>query len=304
MSFQILGVGEVLWDLFPTGAQLGGAPGNFACHAQSLGANAKVITRVGRDERGDEILRRFEKMGLPVESVQLDDTAPTGTVEVNLSGNGVPQFIIHQNVAWDFLSVTDEALTLAWRADAICFGSLAQRSERSRQTIQQLVAAAPSAALKVFDINLRQNFYSREIIETSLHLANVFKLNQDELLILESMFGLEGSVQKQLETLAAKFDLQVIALTRGEQGSLLYQDGAWSDCPGRPVQVVDTVGAGDAFTAALVMGLLYKIDLDLINNLAGEVARYVCTCAGATPVLPETLRSRFRADSHQSPANL
>ncbi len=300
MGFRVVGVGEVLWDLLLTGPQLGGAPANFAYHARSLGAEAQVITRVGSDEHGREIIRRFHEMALPDSGVQVDETAPTGTAKVELSGDGLAHFIIQESAAWDFMAVTREALAIARRADAICFGSLAQRSEPSRSTIQQLVAAAPTDALRVFDINLRQPFYSRGVIEESLRLANVLKLNGDELAVLAEMFSLAGSTEAQLERLAQNFGLRLVALTRGAKGSLLWQQGRWSTCPSRPVTVVDTVGAGDSFTAALVMGTLRKMDLDEVSSVANDVARYVCSQAGATPVLPLEFAQRLSATAEST----
>ncbi len=303
MDFNVVGVGEVLWDLLLTGPQLGGAPANFAYHAHALGAQAQVITRIGSDDFGREILRRFHEMGLRDTSVQVDGTAPTGTAKVELSGDGLAHFTIQENVAWDYIDATPDALAAAHDADAICFGSLAQRCETSRNAIQQLVAAAPADALRVFDLNLRQRFYSRGLIEQSLQLANVLKLNDDELLSLAEILGLTGSaehpiehqIEHQIEYLAQTFSLRLVALTRGANGSLLYEadEGRWSDCSSRPVKVVDTVGAGDSFTAALVLGLLRKMDLDEINTLANDVARYVCSHAGATPSLPVEFAQRF-----------
>jgi fructokinase len=293
MSFKIIGIGEVLWDLLPSGRQLGGAPGNFAYHAHALGATACVITRVGADNLGHEIRHRFEEQGIADGTLQVDDTAPTGTVTVTLSENGNPNYVIHENVAWDHLAVTPTALKAIRGADAICFGSLAQRGEMSRASIQRLVSAAPANSLRVFDINLRQKYFSREVIEQSLRLANVLKLNDGELPFLASIFDLSGSTEKQIQTLAQKFSLQVVALTRGADGSLLFQNGRWSDCSSMPVKIVDTIGAGDSFTAALVMGLLLEKDLVEINRLANEVARHVCSCAGATPPLPKSICERF-----------
>jgi fructokinase len=303
MNFNVIGVGEVLWDLLVTGPQLGGAPANFAYHAHALGAQTQVITRVGKDDYGREIIRRFHEMGLPETTVQIDDTVPTGTAKVALSGDGLAHFTIQENVAWDHIAVTPEALVAASEANAICFGSLAQRSEPSRNTIQQLVAETPADGLRVFDINLRQQFYSRGLIEESLQLANVLKLNDDELPTLAEMFGLTGllehQIKHQIEWLAHTFSLRLVALTRGANGSLLYQKDndnngvRWSDCPSRPVKVVDTVGAGDSFTAAMVLGLLRKMDLDEINTIANEVARYVCSQPGATPALPIEFARRF-----------
>jgi len=295
MSFKIIGIGEVLWDLLPSGPQLGGAPANFAYHARALGADACVITRVGQDDFGQAILRRFEEQGIADGTVQVDDRAPTGTVTVTLSANGIPAYVIHENVAWDRLAVTPAALKAIRLADAVCFGSLAQRGEVSRAAIQRLVAAAPAQSLRVFDINLRQKYYSGEVIEESLRLANVLKLNDGELPVLAELFGLKGTTQNQVESLAKKSGLQLVALTRGPAGSLLFQSGQWSDCPSVPIKIVDTVGAGDAFTAALVTGLLQKMDLDEINRLADEVARHVCSCAGATPPLPKEFAEEFAA---------
>ena len=293
MSFRVVGIGEVLWDLFPDGPQLGGAPANFAYHAHALGASAQVLTRIGKDRFGNEILERFKAMELPLDTIQLDGGTPTGTVTVRLNGNGVPHFVIHENVAWDRLEITETAREAASQANAICFGTLAQRKPLSRATIQQLVGTSPEIALRVFDINLRQQFYSREIIEQSLVLANVVKLNDGELSILAEMFQLGANPHRQMEKLAQDYGLRLVALTRGPNGSLLYQNGRWSMQPPPPVQVVDTVGAGDSFTAAMVLGLLAEMDLDEVHAAAVEVAGYVCSQAGATPALPPQFRKKF-----------
>ncbi len=299
MGFNVIGVGEVLWDLLASGPQLGGAPANFAYHAHALGANSQVITRVGKDDYGREIFRRFDELTLPISGIQVDPNAPTGTAAVTVTGDGMPHFVIQESVAWDDIAATPDALGAVRAADAICFGSLAQRTTASRDTIQQLVAAAPSAGLRVFDINLRQHYFSRDLIEQSLRLSNVFKLNDDELRTLAAMFGLAGSTEEQIKELARRFNQRVVAVTRGPNGSLLHAEGRWSDCRCRPVTVVDTVGAGDSFTAALVVGLLQKMDLDEINVLANEVACYVCAHAGATPVLPAEFAEKIRAASPQ-----
>ena len=294
MSFKLIGIGEVLWDLLPSGPQLGGAPANFTFHAHALGGRAGVVTRIGNDALGTEILQRLEQAGVESGAVQVDEEAPTGTVTVELSAEGVPNFTIHEDVAWDRLEVTPRALDEIRAADAICFGSLAQRSEPARIAVQKLVASAPAEALRIFDINLRQHYYSQEVIEASLRLAHVLKLNDVELPILAGMFNLAGTTREQIKRLSDQFDLQVIALTRGGEGSLLYQKGEWSDQPSELVEIADTVGAGDAFTAALVLGLLHRLELGKINSLAGEVARYVCSCAGATPPLPKHFRDRLK----------
>ncbi len=293
MRFKVIGIGEVLWDMFPEGPQLGGAPANFACHARALGAHGGVITRIGRDQLGREVEERFALAGLSLGMVQVDPQAPTGTVTVRLNGDGVPHYVIQEDVAWDRLEFNPLMIREVETANAICFGSLAQRSPASRSVIQQLLAAAPLDCLRVFDINLRQNYFSQEVIEKSLLAANVLKLNDAELPVLARLLSLAGPVKNQIETLAQRFQLQVVALTRGPEGSLLFQSGEWSDCGTIPSLVVDTVGAGDAFTAALVMGLLGRLPLHEIHLLADEVARYVCTCPGATPPLPKQYSGRF-----------
>jgi fructokinase len=300
VTARILGIGEVLWDLLPAGAQLGGAPANFACHAGALGAKAGVITRIGSDALGDAIQERFKAMGLPDDLIQRDESAPTGTVTVKLGADGVPQFTIHEHVAWDRLATTKSALAAVAEADAVCFGSLGQRCEPSRTSIQRLIAGARPDAQRIFDINLRQHFYSREVLEESLQQANVLKLNDAELPVVAEMFHLTGPVRDQLERLAGRFNLKVVALTRGAHGSLLFGSGAWSDHDGLPVEVQDTVGAGDAFTAAMVLSMLQGMSLDRTNDMANQVARFVCSCAGATPPLPESLKIAFAPKSNRS----
>jgi fructokinase len=295
MSCKVVGIGEALWDLLPAGRQLGGAPANFAYHAKMLGADSQIVTRIGHDADGKGIARRFEDMGIRIDTVQVDDRRPTGTATV-LGGNGAsPKFIINDNVAWDFLEPTEEAEQAARAADAVCFGTLAQRHHASGSVIRRLVASAPPEALRVFDVNLRQQFYNREVIEQSLQIANVLKLNDQELPVLGAMFDLHGPVGGQIEQLGAKFSLRIVALTRGPQGSLLYQAGNWSELPGRTVAVVDTVGAGDSFTAGLVMGLLAGMNLNEVHRLAADIAAFVCSQPGATPALPGHFRAALAA---------
>jgi fructokinase len=296
MSFKVIGIGEVLWDLLPSGPQLGGAPANFAFHARQLGADVQVITRVGKDAYGRKILQRFHEMSIASRAVQMDDHLPTGTAAVSLDSDGTPQFVISDNVAWDALSLTDDAIEAVQSANAVCFGTLAQRSQAAASTIQQLVANSSFSSLRVVDLNLRQNFYTREVVEQSLEIANVVKLNEPELAIVSQMFELGGSQNQRLEQLAQQFELEIVALTRGEKGSLLYQAGNWSDMPGIRTDIVDTVGAGDAFTAALILGLLNKLSLENVHRIAVDLASYVCSRAGATPVLPEHLRAAFASD--------
>jgi fructokinase len=292
MGFRILAAGEILWDLLPSGRLLGGAPANFGYHAHALGAETRVVSRVGDDLLGREILDRLRASGLSTDGISVDAGAPTGTVSVELAADGQPRFIIHENVAWDRITADEASRAFAARADVVCFGSLAQRREPSRSSIRTLVAATPAAALRVFDINLRQQFYSSEVVESSLRLANVLKLNDQELPVLAAMFGLRGGVREQVAELAGRFDLQAVALTRGGHGSLLLAAGTWSDHPGLVVKVADTIGAGDAFTAALALGLLAGRPLDDINRHANEVAAYVCSQPGAMPAMPGEWKER------------
>jgi fructokinase len=285
MSFNIVGLGEILWDILPSGKQMGGAPANFAYHAQALGARGRIISRVGRDTLGTEILQRLKTLGLSTDDIQIDPAAPTGTVNVELSATGQPKFTIHENVAWDRLALEKSALAAVAEADAISFGTLAQRSEPSRSTIQSLVAAARPESLRILDVNLRQNYFSLETIEASLRLSNMVKFNDAELPVLAELLGLHGSVREQIEQLARLYRQRLVCLTRGANGSLLYSDGKWADDPGEPIVVKDTIGAGDAFTAALALGALAGNPLDAINRRANQIARYVCSQEGATPAM-------------------
>lgn len=290
MRCKILAVGEVLWDLLPTGKQLGGAPANFSFHCRSLGADARLVTRVGDDALGQEVLERFRLLGLPTETVQVDSAWPTGTVTVALAADGQPRFTIHEQVAWDRITADEGGLAEARAADAVCFGSLAQRSEPARRAIRTLVSASRPEALRIFDVNLRPPFVDRDVIADSLELANVLKLNDQELPVLAALFDLPAGVREAMAALAGRFGLSLVALTRGAGGSLLLAGGHWSDNPGRPTKVADTIGAGDAFTACLAVGLLAGRPLDAISHHANEVAAFVCSQPGGTPDLPEALK--------------
>jgi len=293
MSFRIVGIGEVLWDMLPAGRQLGGAPANFTYHASALGADTRLISRVGKDDLGRETLERLAKLGVPTECVEVDDKLPTGTVGVTVAADGQPHYQIHENVAWDAIHGEAAARRTVTTANAVCFGSLAQRSEISRATIRSLVAATPAQALRIFDINLRQHYYTRAIIEESLALANVLKVNDAELPRLTEMFSLTGDARSQIQQLAERFSLRAVAFTRGGNGSRLFADSQWSDHPGITTTVVDTIGAGDSFTAAMTLGLLAGWELDRINDHANRVAAFVCSQAGAMPALPSKLRDAF-----------
>lgn len=289
----VIGLGEVLWDLLPGGKVLGGAPANFAYHAHALGAEAWPVTCIGQDAPGEEILGRFRDLGLTTDGVAVDATAPTGTVLVELLSGGRHRFTIVENVAWDRLIPTDAARAAAGRADVLCFGTLGQRCEVARASIQALTASTPAHCLRIFDINLRQHFYSPEVIETSLDLANALKVNDQELPVLAEILDLRGSPEQQIAELADRFDLSLVALTRGENGSLLHAKGQMSEHPGFKTEVMDTIGAGDAFTAALALGYLAGWSLDDINLRANQIGSYVCSQRGATPPIPPELRSLF-----------
>jgi fructokinase len=297
VKFRVIGIGEILWDLLPHGRQLGGAPANFVYHARALGAEARLVSRVGRDSLGQETLERLLKLGLPTELVEVDDAAPTGTVTVALSSDGQPRFSIHEDVAWDFIRASALAYHAVADAHAVCLGTLAQRREPARSAIRSLVRAAPSSALRILDVNLRPPYIAKQHVEESLALANVLKLNEAELPQLAEMFALEGDERSQMTRLAERFDLDCVAYTRGADGSLIYAKGRWSEHPGVRANVVDTVGAGDAFTAAMTLGLLNGWDLHEVSRHANELAAWVASNAGATPPLPEELCAVFGRDN-------
>lgn len=285
----VMGVGELLWDLLPAGRQLGGAPTNYAYHAHALGAEALVVSRVGVDPLGGEILERLDRLGLRTDGITRDASAPTGTVSVTLDTHGKPTFIIHENVAWDFLEAGPNVVDEAKRADAICFGTLAQRHPIARTAIRTLLQAVPPFVLRVFDINLRQHFWTATLIEESLQLADVLKLNDEELPVLAQLLGMGGDESSQLRRLAARFGLRAVALTKGAQGSALLVGDRLVSRPGSKLTIADTVGAGDAYTAALTLGLLARHEPDHILECAQRVASYVCTQPGATPPMPAQL---------------
>jgi fructokinase len=285
MKKRVVGLGEVLWDLFPGRACLGGAPANFAYITTLMGGHGIVASRVGQDSRGLEALRRLEELGVDIDHVQTDREHPTGTVNVHVDGNGQPRFEIAQPVAWDHLQWTPDWQRLAGNADAVCFGSLAQRCETSRSTIQSFVNATASGTLKVFDVNLRQSFYSGEILAESMKLANVVKLNNDE---LPKIMGLSRMSHKDelssARWLIEKYDLDLVSITRGGMGSLLVSAEKSSEHPGFRVHVADTVGSGDAFTAGLVHEYLHGASLDLMNEVANLVGAWVASEVGAMPM--------------------
>ncbi|MBT8045434.1 MAG: carbohydrate kinase [Verrucomicrobiae bacterium] len=287
----IVGIGELLWDVLPRGKQLGGAPVNFACHCQQLGSTAYPVSCIGQDDLGREIREALDSLHVDHAYVMGDPDHPTGTVQVTLDAKGKPSYEICEQVAWDHLQMSDALAALAGSADAACFGSLAQRNHVSRTTIREFLNLMRPESLRVFDVNLRQAFFSKEIIEDSLALANVLKLSDEELPVMVPWFNLSGSPLEQLQQLRAQFDLSLIAFTRGPDGSLLLGSDEIDDHPGCPGTAIDSVGAGDSFTAALCTGLLRQRPLSEINEHANRVGTFVCSQNGATPTLPPELIS-------------
>jgi len=284
MKKKVVGLGEVLWDMLPRGACLGGAPANFAYTTTLMGDQGIVASRVGEDSRGLDALRRMEELGLDIDHVQTDREHPTGIVNVDLDGNGQAQFEIKHPVAWDFLEWTSDWRQLAERADAVCFGSLAQRSERSRATIRQFLNATLPGTVKVFDVNLRQSYYSRGTLSESMRLADIVKLNDDELpKIMRLMEEPHKDDLSSAKRLSRDYDLKVVCITRGGKGSLLVRGDDASEHSGFRVRVADTVGSGDAFTAGLVHEYLHGASLDLMNEVANLVGAWVASEVGAMP---------------------
>ena len=281
----IVGLGEVLWDLLPGGRQLGGAPANFAYFASLLGDRGIVASRVGEDELGRHAEAMLRRLGSCTEYLQRDPVHPTGSVQVHLDAAGQAQFEIAQPVAWDFLQWTPAWKRLAEAAEAVCFGSLAQRSPASREAIQQFLRSTRPQALRVFDVNLRPPFYSAEVLEMSLALSNVVKLNHDELPILAAMLGMaRPSERAAAEALFHAYNSKLVCVTRGGCGSLLISAQGVDEHPGFRVKVGDTVGAGDAFAATLVHHCLLGSSLAEINDKANRVGAWVASQVGATPV--------------------
>lgn len=286
----VVGIGEVLWDVLPEGKKLGGAPANFACHVSRFGLNGLVISAVGKDKLGDEIINVFNQKRL---EYQLEKTDfPTGTVEVTLDNAGVPQYDIKENVAWDNIPFTERIRQIASRTQAVCFGSLAQRSQNSRRSINAFLDSMPDSedGLKVFDINLRQNFYSEEIVRESLSKCNILKINDEELLIVKDLLSLRGRSQEELcNELMALGNLRMLILTCGTKGSMVFSQEGISVLGTPTVQVADTVGAGDSFTAAFISSLIKGKTVREAHQTAVNVSAYVCTQQGAMPPLPKSL---------------
>ncbi len=293
LPLTIVGLGEVLWDVFPDGPRFGGAPANFACSAAGLAgsvARCYMVSAVGRDELGRQALTKLGELGVKTDGVaQLE--RPTGTVTVQLDDAGHASYEFAADTAWDNLGWSNQLHDLAKQTTAVCFGTLGQRSEASAQVIRKFVRSTSDRCLKIFDVNLRTPFWTDDVIRESLPLCNALKCNDEELPVLARLFEVPGSDERVLSQLVEKFGLQFAALTRGAAGSLLVSGTlGTSDLDGVETAVVDTVGAGDSFTAALALGLLHDLPLKLTHAWATQVAAFVCSQAGATPSIPEDLR--------------
>lgn len=302
----ILGIGELLWDILPEGPRLGGAPANFSVMAGRLGNHSAILSRIGRDDLGREAVHRLDPLPADTSFLQIDPAHETGRVTVSFN-NGQPEYTIHQPAAWDSMELSDEWVRLAERADAICFGSLAQRSIESRQTIQTLAAQTSSRCIRIFDVNLRPP-YSSEVIQESLELASVMKMNDTEVPLVLALLGMPAEDGAELDSLhlganrmLTEFPtLQLVAITCGGNGSLLVTREEWNRHPGFPIRVADTIGAGDAFTAAMAHYLLRGAELPVLNEAGNRWGSWVASQSGAMPPLMDATRSEIDTAIEQS----
>lgn len=290
---KIVGIGELLWDVLPAGRRLGGAPVNFAFYAQEQGAEACIISAVGQDASGDELLGGIAALGLDVRAVQRN-AHPTSTVEVTLDAAGVPAYRIREGVAWDYIERTPEAAAAVAGAAVVCWGSLAQRNAVSRRAILALVDAAPVGCLRLFDINLRLNYYDERIVRDSLERADILKLNEDELPVVARFFGLEGDAERLVAQLVERFSFRYVVFTEGGRGSrVTAADGRTSYLATPRIEVADTVGAGDAFTATFAASLMQGLPMEECHRRAVAVAAFVCTQHGAIAPLSEFMKTEI-----------
>jgi len=291
----VVGLGEILWDCLPQGRKMGGAPANFAYHVSQFGLPSCVVSAVGKDDLGTEIIENLQSKKICFNVPQIE--FPTGTVQVSLDGNGVPKYDICKDVAWDNVPFTDKLLELSKNAIAVSFGSLAQRNACTRDTIYKFLDNMPEGdgVLKVFDINLRQNFYNEEIIRESLKRCNVLKINDEEIAVIRNMFGYSCDNEQLCLKLLKEFNLSMLILTCGTNGSYVFNkdNEGWSFLPTPKVTVADTVGAGDSFTAAFVASILKGKNIYESHKIAVEVSAFVCTQDGAMPVLQHSTRTIF-----------
>ncbi len=297
----IVGLGELLWDLLPGGKQLGGTTANFAMMSARLGNHGVIASRIGRDALGDEARTYLAQLPADLSYLQVDDEHATGSVAVTLK-DGQPEYVIHQPVAWDFFAWTPEWRALAQRADAVSFGTLAQRNEVSRETIRAFLAATPADCVRVFDVNLRKPFYDTQVLTDSMQRATLVKLNEIELPVVMSLLGLsegsgsdEASLLRSSRLLLERFPLRLVCVTMGSQGSLLVTRDEYHRHRGIPTEVVDTVGAGDAFAAALVSYYLQEAPLPVLNEAGNRWGSWVASQRGAMPALSAAVREEIEA---------
>lgn len=290
MNDIVVGMGEALWDVLPEGKKIGGAPANFAYHVSQFGLPGYVVSAVGDDALGKEIVENFTSKGL--NQLIAEVPYPTGTVQVEIDQAGIPQYDIKENVAWDNIPYTDSLEALAKRTKAVCFGSLAQRNVVSRETINRFLDAMPQSddSLVVFDVNLRQGFYNKEILCNSMSRCNILKINDEELVTVSRMFGYPGiDLQDKCWILLGKYNLKMLILTCGINGSYVFTPGNVSFQPTPQVEVADTVGAGDSFSAAFIASILKGRSVQEAHSRAVQTSAYVCTRKGAMPILPAEL---------------
>jgi fructokinase len=280
MKNNILCIGEILWDSMPAGLFLGGAPYNVGYHLNKLGEQVFIVSRVGRDDLGYEAVKRAKLAGVSTELVQFDDELSTGFVEVNLGEKGIPDYNIKKPVAWDNIEPEPNVLEQIKSAGAVVFGTLAQRSATSKKTIQSISSAN---CLKVLDLNLRFPHADRKVVEQSLKIADILKLNHEELEQLEEWFGLSGDFQQNIRRVAQAFALQLICVTRGGDGAVLWSDGRFYEAEGHRVDVADTVGSGDAFLAVIVSGYLAGLQPEKLIDYSNRLGAYIATKSGSTP---------------------
>ena len=286
MSYRIVAMGDGLWDLFPDGPRFGGATANYACHASILGADVHMVSGVGEDERGEALLQVYQKHGVSTDLVQVLKDYPTGVVNVELTESGLPTFTIGENAAWDHWEWNDEIEGTVRQADALYFGTLGQRGESSREGIRKALAMVQDQNIpRILDINLRAPFFDDALIRESIALCSVLKLSEEELERVTQACGLDGSFTSidALEELRSKFGLDLVVMTQGAEGAVLISEEGVMEQPGEPASVVDTVGAGDSFTASMTLGLLEGKDYPQILKDACKVAAGVCSHAGAVP---------------------
>jgi fructokinase len=286
MERKIVGLGEALWDCLPEGKKLGGAPANFAYHAGQFGFDTLAVSALGEDALGEETIAALEEHKLNYLMPRIP--YPTGTVQVTLDSQGIPTYNIREGVAWDNIPFTAEIEEVAKNCRAVCFGSLAQRSVVSRETIGRFLDATPSDCVKIFDINLRQSFFTKEIIEASMRRCNILKINDEELVVVSRMFGLPDlDEEKRCKQLIKDYDLDILVLTCGTNGSYVFTADKSYYQPTPKVEVADTVGAGDSFTGSFCAALLKGKSIPEAHELAVKVSAFVCTQNGAMPMLPE-----------------